>query len=85
MPTATYVGKRRHSVWDPKILNFHMLTLGLGAQNIEISYVHAWFGTPNQYIFMCSRLVWNSRTLNFHMLRPGLEPQNAYVCLRRQA
>ena len=79
------IGKRRHSVWYPKTLNFHMLTLGLGAQNTEFSCAHAWSGTPKKYIFICSRLAWDSRTLNFHVLRPGLERQNGYGCLRRQA
>ena len=42
-------------------MNFHVLTLGLGPAKSTFSYAHAWLGTPEQRIFMCSGLVWNHK------------------------
>ena len=72
MPTAAYVGKRRQFVWNPKTLNFHVLKPGFGIQNTEFSRVHAWFGTPEHWIFMCAGLVWDPKM-----------PTAAYVGKRR--
>ena len=76
MPTAAYVGKRRHLVWDPTMLNFHVLKPGSGPQHTKLSCALAWFGTPKHRIFMCSSLVWNPQNTEIHVLRLGLEPQN---------
>ena len=72
MPTAACVGKRRHLVWDPKTLNFHVLKPGLDPHDTEFSCAQAWFGAPEQRIFMCSGLVWNPKM-----------PTAAYVGKRR--
>ena len=58
MPTAAYVGKRRHLVWDPKTLNFHVLVRGLEPRSTEFSCAHAWFGTPDLItILVCSMII----------------------------